>query len=159
VNVQPFLIGDGWIEVRDGDPTGRDIFSRHYTFRRRPPGEQPLIYVGPGFKLVLLSADGDALCAWRKADIRQDGQTGIECCIFRREGDDLASSQLRAAMHAALHRWPGERMFTFVDPRAVAPTWRAGRPTWGHCFYQAGWKFVGLTKKGLHILAYEPEVA
>lgn len=33
----------------------------------------------------------------------------------------------------------------------------AGRPTWGHCFYQAGWRFCGLTEKWLHIIECYPK--
>lgn len=158
MTVQPFLISSGWVEVRDGDPTGRDIFSRHYSYRHRDrQGPRPKIYIGPGYKLVLITADAGALCGWRKADIRKDAQTGVECCIYRRERGDLASRLLLDAMHHAWQKWPGERLFTFVDPREVLPTWRAGRPTWGHCFYQAGWRFAGLTKKRLHILECLPE--
>jgi hypothetical protein len=43
------------------------------------------------------------------------------------------------------------------DPREVPPTYRASRPTWGHCFYQAGWRFVRVTKKGQHVLECCPE--
>jgi hypothetical protein len=59
-------------------------------------------------------------------------------------------------MGHAWARWPGARLFTFVDPLAVMPTVRASRPTWGHCFYQAGWRFAGLTARRLHILEAFP---
>lgn len=157
MNVQPFLIGDGWIEVLDGNDTARDIFRRHYSYRPRPAGRRRReLIIGPGFKLLLLSADSYSLCAWRKEKHRADGQTGVECAIFRREGGDLASEQLKHAMAHAWKRWPGERLFTFVDPRLVIPTMQHGRPVWGFCFYKAGWSFEGLTKRGLHILAMEP---
>jgi hypothetical protein len=154
MNVQPFLFGAGWIEVRDGDASARDIFERHYTAR---PDRDSALIVGPGFKLVLITADAGAICAWRREKYRVDGQDGIECCIFRREAGELASDLLASAMRAAWSRFPGERFFTFVDPVKVKPTWRAGRPTWGHCFYLAGWRFAGLTKKRLHILECRPE--
>lgn len=154
MNVQPFLFGDEWIEVKDGNLTALDLFSRHYT-NRFVERSRPKLIVGPGFKLLLLTRDAAALCAWRQERYRADGQEGVECCIFRRESGDLASSLLRAAMERAFARWPEQsRLFTFVDPRAVDPTFRAGRPTWGHCFYQAGWKFVRVTAKGLHLLEH-----
>ena len=31
MNVQPFLFGEGWIEVRDGNDTARALFDRHYS--------------------------------------------------------------------------------------------------------------------------------
>jgi len=163
MNVQPFLIGDGWQEVLDGNDSARDIFERHYSAREslaRRKARATKLIVGPGFKLLLLSTAADALCCWRKEKHRKDGQVGVECSVFRREGGDVASGQLRAAMALAWARWPGQRLFSFVDPREVEPTWRSGRPTWGHCFYLAGWRFEGLTKKRLHILAaYPDEVA
>ncbi|TPM92713.1 hypothetical protein [Mesorhizobium sp. B2-1-3A] len=154
MNLQPDMIGNGWLEVLDGNPTARDLFTRHYSNPRRDGGrgKQPALIIGPGYKMLLITADAGAVCAWRKADIRLDDQTGVECSIFRREQGDIATSLLLAAMRLAWLRWPGQRLFTFVDPREVKPTWRAGRPTWGHCFYQAGWRFAGLTKKRLHIL-------
>lgn len=156
MNVQPFLVGDGWIEVRDGDSSCLDIFLRHYSCSpaRRKDAK---LFMGPGSKLALLSADGKALCGWRKSVYRADGQTGVECVVFRREGGDVASAMLRSARIIAQGRWPGERFFTFVDPLRVAPTPRAGRPTWGHCFYQDGWSFAGITKKRLHVLQRFPD--
>jgi len=158
MNVQPFLIGDSWMEVKDGNATACDLFSRHYSnsHRHNRHRRQALI-VGPGHKLLLITADAGALCAWRKEDFRLDEQQGVNCAIFRRERGEIASSILTAAMGLAWEKWPGERLFTFVDPCEVKPTWRAGRPTWGHCFYQAGWRFYGLTKKRLHILECWPE--
>ena len=142
----------------DGNDTARDLFSRHYSFKvdRRDGRRESKLIVGPGQKLLLVTADAGALCAWRRAEHRFDGQVGVNCAIYRRETGDVASALLLQAMHLAWARWPGERLFTFVDPREVAPTVRAGRPTWGHCFYQAGWRFAGLTKKRLHILEFLP---
>lgn len=165
MNIQPFLIGDGWIEVRDGNDTARAIFERHYSAqkslpRRRRRGTK--LFVGPGFKLLLLSSDATALCAWRKENRRRDGQTGVECCVFRREGGAPASVQLASAMELAWRRFPGQRLFTFVDATKVRATMVKGPrgrlyPVFGYCFYQAGWRFAGMTKKGLHILDCRPE--
>ncbi|WP_127524601.1 hypothetical protein [Mesorhizobium sp. Z1-4] len=156
--VQPFLIGDGWIEVRDGNDTARAIFDRHYSRYVYADGRKPLLFVGPGEKMVLLTKDADALCVWRKFK-SMDNQQGVNCAIFRREGGDLASNLLADARTLAWQRWTGSRLFTYVDPLKVRPTMRAGRPTWGHCFYQDGWRFEGLTKKRLHILARYPDEA
>lgn len=153
--MQPFLFGDGWIEVRDGNDTARALFDRHYSRYFYADGRKPKIFVGPGEKMVLLTPDAGALCVWRKF-ISKDGQKGVNCAVYRREVGDLASKLLGDAREIAWQRWPGERLFTYIDPREVRPTMRAGRPTWGHCFYQDGWKFAGLTKKRLHILERMP---
>lgn len=158
MSVQPFLIGSGWMEMKDGDASCRAIFDRHYSRYVYADGRRPKLFVGPGEKMVLMMADGGALCAWRKF-IPLDGQTGVNCAIFRREFGDVASVMLRQAMQIAWQRWPGERLYTYVDPAAVRPTMRAGRPTWGHCFFQAGWTYFGLTKKRLWILECIPASA
>jgi hypothetical protein len=154
VNVQPFLVGDGWMHMKDGDASCRAIFDRHYSRYFYADGRKPKLFVGPGEKMVLMTADGRALCVWRKF-ISGDNQQGVNCAIYRNEGACKASSLLKQAMAMAFERWPGERLYTYVDPRKVRPTIERSRPVWGWCFYKAGWSFVGLTARGLHILAYE----
>lgn len=155
MNVQPFLFGDGWIEVKDGDPSCRTIFDRHYSRYVYADGRKPKLFVGPGEKLVLLTKDADALCVWRKF-ISADGQTGVNCAIYRNESPGKASELLRQSMDIAWRRWPGERLYTYVNHRKVKPTMERGKPVFGWCFYKAGWKYAGLTGRGLHILAIDP---
>ena len=66
---QPFLfpppIGD-WVEVKDGNDTARAIFEEHYSRYRYADGRKPLLFVGPGEKMVLLTPDASAVFAWRK---------------------------------------------------------------------------------------------
>ncbi|RUV26309.1 MULTISPECIES: hypothetical protein [unclassified Mesorhizobium] len=95
MNVQPFLIGEGWIEVLDGNDIARDIFHRHYSRYRYADGRQPALFVGPGEKLVLLTADAGAVSAWRRERHRFDNQEGVNCAIFRRETGEVASELLR----------------------------------------------------------------
>lgn len=153
--MQPFLFGEGWIEVKDGNDTARALFDRHYSRYVYKDGRQRSIFCGPGYKMVLLTPQADALCVWRNF-ISGDGQQGINCAIYRNESSETASKLLLEAEAAAWARWPGERLYTYVDPVGVPPVIRASRPTWGHCFYQAGWRFCGLTKKRLHILEKLP---
>lgn len=148
--MQPFLFGDGWIPVKDGNATGRAIFDRHYSRYRYADGRRPKLYIGPGYKLVLLWPNAKALFAWRKEKHRQDGQTGVECAVFRNEGAGLSSALIRAADAIAFQRWPGERHFTFVNARKVAS------PNPGYCFIMAGWRRCGRTKGGLHGLERLP---
>jgi hypothetical protein len=143
---QPFLFGDGWIEVRDGNDSARDIFHRHYSHRPYADGRKPLIFVGPGEKLVLLTPDVLALFVWRRF-VSGDGQDGINCAIFRNEGTHKSSDLIRAADAIADERWPRERHYTYVNPSRI----RSSNP--GCCFKAAGWRFCGTTKWNcLHIL-------
>lgn len=160
MSVQPFLIGDGWLELKDGDESARTIFDRHYSRYVYADGRKPKLFMGPGQKMVLMRGDGLALFGWRKF-ISADDQTGINCAIFRNEGGGLASGLILEAEALAGARWPGERFYTYVDPRKVAPTLIKGPrgliyPVWGYCFLQAGWVFVGVTKSGKLIYAKEP---
>lgn len=152
--IQPSLIHDGWIELRDGDESARTIFDKHYSRRVYVDGRKPKLFVGPGRKRVLMLADGRALFAWRQ-HISDDGQAGVNCAIFRREpGADVTASELiRQAVEMARDRWwPSERFYTYVDPRKVPPTMVRGYPVWGWCFYKAGWHFDRVGKGGKHVL-------
>jgi hypothetical protein len=148
MNVQPFLFGEGWIEVRDANDTGRDIFRRHYSNRNKNP--KNLHFAGWGEKMVLLTPDAKALFVWRYKEFREDGQQGVNCAVFRNEGAGLSSDLIRLADDLADQRWPGERHFTFVKASAIASV----NP--GYCFKKAGWRACGMTKKGLHILERLP---
>lgn len=140
--MQPFLdiYPDAtWIEVKDGDPTGLTLFQRHYSHRPYADGRKPKLYVGPGFKMVLLTPCARALFVWRKF-ISGDGQQGVNCAVFRNEGAGIASTLILAAEQLVWSRWPGERLFTYVNPRKVK-----GNPP-GNCFRRAGWRPCGITK-------------
>lgn len=142
---------DSWVPVRDGDRRAFEIFKRHYTclpYRRRPRANGSL-FVGPGEKMVLLSPTCDALFVWRRMQpgFDKSGQLGVNCAVFRNEGGRLSSDLILAAERYAWERWPGSRLYTFVNPRRV----RSSNP--GYCFLAAGWRKCGVTKKrGLIIL-------
>ena len=129
-----------WQRTKDGDPAGLALFQRHYS--------SDALFVGPGEKLVLLTADAKALFVWRKEKYRLDGQTGVNNAVFRNEGSAAgrASELIEAANAEAWARWPGERLFTFVDPAKVR---RKRDP--GRCFLRAGYRLCGVTKTGLLI--------
>lgn len=140
---QPFLDifpSATWVEVKDGDPSGLDLFSRHYSRYVYADGRQPKLFVGPGYKMVLLTPCARALFAWKKFK-SADGQQGVNCAIFRNEGAGLASDLILAAEEMAWVRWPGERLYTYVNPRKVK-----GNPP-GNCFLRAGWRPCGITKR------------
>ena len=137
--VQPFLLLSGWVVTTDGDDTGRAIFDRHYSRTRYADGRRPLLFVGPGEKLVLVRHDARALFVWRRF-VSADGQQGVNCAVFRNEGAELSSQLIREADALADARWPGERHYTYVAPKRI----RSTNP--GYCFKQAGWRTCGVTK-------------
>lgn len=130
-----------WLPVKDANDTAREIFDRHYSRYHYADGRKPLHFVGPGEKMVLVTPDALALFVWRKF-ISQDGQAGVNCAVFRNEGPTRSSDLIREAVRLAWERWPGERLYTYVNPRAVRHKRDPGR-----CFLKAGWSYCGWTKK------------
>lgn len=135
-----------WREARDGNLVGLALYRRHYSSRRYADGRDPALFVGPGQKTVLLAHDDDALFVWRRF-IDASGQQGVNCAVFRNESAHLSSSMILDAETWATDRWPGERLYTYVNPRSI----RSTNP--GACFKHAGWERCGSTKGGLVILA------
>ncbi len=128
-----------WMPVKDGDRRARAIFDRHYSRYHYADGRRPVLFVGPGEKMVLMTVDCDALFIWRRF-ISGDGQTGINCAVFRNESKHLSSDLIREAMQLASCKWPGERLYTYVAPNKIKST----NP--GYCFQKAGWHKCGETK-------------
>lgn len=142
-----------WRAVKDGDPQAFALYQRHYSFYQYADGRRERygyrnrrLIVGPGEKIVLLGEDGLALCCWRRgSDASSTGERRVYCTVFRNESPHRASDLLREAMVIAWQRWPGERLWTYVDASKV----QSEIP--GYCFRYARWKHVGETKKGLLI--------
>lgn len=134
-----------WRQSRDGDPSGLALYRRHYSRRRYADGRDPALFVGPGEKTVLLSHDDDALFVWRRF-IDASGQDGVNCAVFRNESAHLSSAVILDAETWAADRWPGERLYTYVNPSVI----RSTNPD--ACFKHAGWTTCGRTRGGLHIL-------
>lgn len=143
---QTSLIDAVWIPVKDGNDTGRAIFDGHYSRYFYADGRKPKLFVGPGEKLVLLTPDALALFVWRKF-ISMDRQEGVSCAVFRNEGPMLSSTLIIAAQEIAWARWPGQRLYTYIDPKKTRHKRDPGR-----CFLRAGWKHWGWSKGGLRIL-------
>lgn len=131
---------DIWLQVKDGDVSGQCLFSRHYSKYNYKDGRKPKLFVGPGEKLVLITAAGDALFVWRKFK-DASGQAGVNCAVFRNESNQLSSDLILLAEQFASLRWPNERLYTYVNPKMIKST----NP--GYCFKQAGWQICGVTKK------------
>jgi len=130
------------------------MYERHYSAYHYRDGRRRVLFCGPGQKVVLRTATGDAFWVWRKfidASIDQrtgERQRGINCAVFRNEaGAKYRSSDLvRQADAIADCLWPRERHYTYVNPKAV------GSRNPGFCFIMAGWRRCGFTKGGLLIL-------
>ncbi len=138
----------GWFVSKDGDPEAYALFRRHYSARKTAPKVRQ--FIGPGEKMVLVAADYSALFCWRRCNFWDDGQIGVNCTVFRNEGPGRASEMIREAEGFAWERWPGQRLFTFVDGSKVKGTCP------GYCFRRAGWKSAGFSKGGLLILEKLP---
>ncbi len=139
------LIDGHWIAVKDGDARAMALFRRHYSYRSYRDGRRRTLFVGPGEKMVLLTESCDALFVWRKF-IDDRHESGVNCAVFRNEGEIQSSVLIREACELAWRRWPGERLYTYVNPRKI----RSSNP--GYCFIAAGWRKCGVTARGLIIL-------
>ena len=131
------LLVDGhWLTVRDGDARALAIFKQHYSYRHRAHGQLrgSSTFVGQGEKMVLLTADLSALFVWQRSTVeRRDHQEGARCSIFRNTGAVLSSTLITEAESLAWARWPGLRLFTYVNAGRI----RSTNP--GYCFLMAGW--------------------
>ena len=99
-----------------------------------------------------MAPDSSALFVWRRfIEVHASEPRGVYCGVFRREGGPwLASQMVLAAESFAWGRWPGERLYTHVNPRKI----RSSNP--GFCFKQAGWSVARVTGKGLVELEKHP---
>ena len=108
-----------WAPILDGDELAAAMYNRHYSSARsrlRREQRGTLQFMGPCEQLVLMTPCRRALFAWRRHKVRDDGQAGIECSIFRNEGAGVASDLIRAADALADRRWPGQRHFGTRSP-------------------------------------------
>lgn len=147
-----FTDGLQWTSVADGTDVALNIFRRHYSFRnwRNRNKKNGKRIVGPGERLILISKDHTALFVWRKERYRRDNQEGVNCAVFRNEGEVRSSDLIREAELHAWRRWPRARLFTFVNPRKI----RSTNP--GCCFKFAGWRRCGTSTKNLLIFEKLP---
>ena len=133
-----------WWPIRDGDPRALALYLKHYSalhYRRRRNRK----IAGPGEYMMLMTVDCKALWVWRKF-IDKSGQKGVNCAVFRNEGDMLSSELIKEAVDLAWRRWPGERLYTYINARKV----KSANP--GYCYLMAGWERAGRTQGGLLIM-------
>lgn len=143
-----------WLPVKDGDERAAAIYRRHYSCyayadnrRSNPMNRNRFLICGPGYKIILMTVDCAALFVRRKF-IDKSGQTGVNCAVFRNESSILSSELILEAEQIAWGRWPGERLYTYVNETKI----KSANP--GYCFKVAGWKPCGYTKVN-HLLILE----
>ena len=150
------LPGNSWFGVKQTDLRAVNLYSRHYSAKKSGRSKSDWLVhgiAGPGEVMTLITATADALLVWQKQKYSLAGQVGVNCTVFRNESDLLSSALILEAEELCQKNWPGERMFTYIDPSEI----RSPNP--GYCFQMAGWKFVKSkhggkikTKRGLLIM-------
>jgi hypothetical protein len=131
---------DWWL-TKDGDRSVLALYERHYSAYQYRDGRVRRLFAGPGQKIVLRTASGDAGVVWRSF-IGDSGERGINCAFFRNEGAIVSSHLIRQADHIAYQVWACRRHYTYVDQTQI----RSRNP--GFCFLQAGWRKCGVTQNG-----------
>jgi hypothetical protein len=146
--------GMNWYQVTKFDGRAVALYSRHYSSVRNGSTFADWLRSGitpPGESITLMTVDCSALFVWLKQQYIDSDQTGINCTVFRNEGGLLSSALILEAEQIAWGRWPGERLYTYVDGAAV------GSSNPGYCFLRAGWsRLKETTGRGLRILEKEP---
>ncbi len=158
------LQGNPWSLTKDGDIRAFRCYANHYTYDPNKRRKNTL-FVGPGFKLVLIIPDPDdetnalAVWAWRLEKYRDDPQYGANCTLFHHDSARTgmkASELILAAEDWARLTWPFiPRLFTHIDPMQVRGYHdrKAGEMIFGRSYRLAGWFDAGFTTNGLITLA------
>lgn len=147
------MIDGYWLSSHQNDPRASALFRRHYSWGKndRRPGHRG--FCPPGEKMVLLTVGCDALFVWHHPLLpRPSGEVGVLCSVFRNESPVLSSALIEEACALARRRWPGQRLFTYVNPAKI----RSVNP--GACFRHAGFRRCGLSKGGLVLLERLPDI-
>lgn len=150
-----------WTASHRADVQALPVADRHYN--RQKPGTPQ--FVPPGRCVVFKHMAGDAAAAvwvtsWPFAQYVKHAWAGAWVnSMFRKECEGEASEFIRRAVAHTRAHWPDVPplgMVTFIDPIEVAPRKIRSRPTWGHSYFEAGFKHVGYTKAGLWAMQLVP---
>lgn len=151
------IVSGFWVSVRDQDSRAYGFYKRHYSARfnankprQRINGGRNQSFVGWGDYLALMTPLCDALFVWKNYVVGRDGQAGVVCSVFRNESQYRSSDLILEAERWAREKWGNVRFYTYVDAAAV----RSVNP--GFCFKAAGWRRVGMSKRGLLLLEKMP---
>ncbi len=133
-----------WRQSFRADPASAAIADRHYN--RQSIGSAQ--FVPPG-RCVVLRADAAVwVTSWPFAEyVRHEWPGAWINSLFRREGGELASEMIRAAVSATRWTWPlvpALGMVTFVDATKIRHKRDPGRS-----YLRSGFRQVGETKGGL----------
>ena len=146
VPMLPFADVDQLVRVQRVDIGSRLLADRHYS--RQTVGARE--FMGNGRCLVLRNTAGTVAFGWIYPP---DGRAVVDaayCSIFRNESSRLSSGIILEAEAMALAKWPElPRFATYVNPRKVA----SKNP--GYCFKVAGYRHVGNSTRGCHLLVKE----
>ena len=136
------------------------LADHHYS--RQSPGHRE--FMPPGKTMVLRDSEGTIVFGWIHQKIRDDGQAGYCCSIFRNESSNphrLSSDVILDAERAVFSKWGPDRLFTYIDAeKLIKPVGKFRKPKIpGKCFHVAGWKIrvkkngkPHLSKSGLILL-------
>jgi hypothetical protein len=134
------------------DPLVRELADRHY-YRKSIGHPQ---FTPPGKCVVFRTANYGAIWitnAPLAQYIRHQWAGAWTCIVFRNESSILSSTLIKQAVAVTLFILktpPAVGFITFVNASKI----KSSNP--GYCFKRAGWKHVGFTKKGLHVLQLLP---
>jgi hypothetical protein len=133
----------GLVRTTQFDSEMASLADRHYS--RRTIGGRQFCYAGR--KLILRDSLGLVIFVWMFPDptMREDGQRGYNCAIFRNESSRRSSEIILEAESFAVAQWGPNRAYTFVDSAKIL----SSNP--GCCFKKAGWAHIGFSKGGKHI--------
>lgn len=136
----------GLFAVKRTDLGARLLADRHYS--RQTPGARE--FMGNGRTLVLRDTAGLVVFGWLYPKTGLHVLEGVCCSIFRNEGMRRSSDVILEAEEHALQEWGDvARFYTYVKPDAIAS------PNPGYCFKVAGYRHVGESSRGLHLLVKE----
>lgn len=151
-----------WYSISINDPRAVSLYSRHYSSSKNRGSVRLWLRHGigsPGEKLVLTTSDSSALFVWIRQKYVSNNQEGVNCSVFRNESYRLSSDLILEAEGLAWKKWPGERLYTYVDPNSIV----SRNP--GYCFKMAGWTLARdetgkpiKTARGLVILEKLPNL-
>jgi hypothetical protein len=140
-----------WALSHRADDQVRPLADRHYN--RQKIGAKG--FAPPGRCLVLKAPDSFWITSWPYPEYVMHAWAGAWInSAFRNEGAVLSSERIRDAVALTRARWPeppGLGMVTFVDARKTRHKRDPGR-----CYVRAGFRRVGFTVGGLHVLQMLP---